>query len=482
MQNNLFNDFSLEEIQEKINSVSPNIFAISLKQAEIEKPVINKRNDYVTWGDNNCFFNTLIQSVDKASIQNTAIQYKSSLFAGENYRIINKNEITESEFNEVNSFLNNINGAGDDLHTLLSKSCYDLCLTGNMYLQPIWSKNKQRISEIYHVHSNSLAPQKVNSDGRIDGYYFCSDWSQSRRAEFTPVFIPSFSSIKRDGRQIIPVRLNYRTGNLYFGLPDYLASLPLIDLQREIYLLWLSYVRRGCFTSMAVNFNAGIPSPEVQKKIISDFKRMYEGEDRAHTFFTFNNSKDATTTFQNLNSGDLDKTFTTIQSILESALLTSHRIPTKLMGASNVGNGTSISSKEDITNSWKILMSTVVHPVHVQLEKIINNILSINGWKAKIEIVDNTPVDMLDYANDLTSDERRALMGYEPITKDPNAEVSLVSTLGVGGLQSLTAIIQSPITPEQKLAMLVNVFGIEKEKAVEIVAGIPLSNNNNNES
>lgn len=475
MQSNL-EEFNLTEIQEEINNISPAIFAVSLKQAEIEKPIISKRNDYVTWGENNCFFNTLLQSVDKAPIQNTAIEYKSSLFAGENYRIVNQNELTESEISQVNIFLNNINGDGDDLQSLLRKACYDLCLTGNMYLQPIWSKNKQKISEIYHVHANTLAPQKVDAGGRINGYYFSSDWSQSRRSEYTPIYIPAFSTIDRSGRQIIPMRLNHRTGGLYFGMPDYLASLPLIDLTKEIFMLWLSFVRRGCFTSLAVNFNQGIPTPEIQKKIIADFKKMYEGEDRAHTFFTFNNSKDTTTTFQNLNAGDLDKTFNTIQGIIESALLTSHRIPTKLMGASNIGNGTNISSKEDIINSWQILMGTVVHPVHVRLEKIINRILSINGWSAKIEIVDNTPIQMLDYAADLTSDERRALMGYEPITKDPNAEVSLVSTLGVGGLQSLTAIIQSPVTNEQKLAMLVNVFGIEKQKAIEIVAGIPLTN------
>jgi len=78
-----------------------------------------------------------------------------------------------------------------------------------------------------------------------------------------------------------------------------------------------------------------------------------------------------------------------------------------------------------------------------------------------------------DMLTDLTKNERRELIGYEPSKEATSNEVLLVETLGVGGTQSLIGIVSNPeLTSDQKTKLLVKLFAFTEEEAINIIGGI----------
>lgn len=85
-----------------------------------------------------------------------------------------------------------------------------------------------------------------------------------------------------------------------------------------------------------------------------------------------------------------------------------------------------------------------------------------------------TPLKYIEPAllEDLTTKERREIIGYETVETDTSTEVSLAQTLGVGGTQSLVGVLQDTIlTPEQKVNTLEILFNLPKDKAEKLVLG-----------
>ena len=483
--NELKEDFSLEEIKSDINNVLPNFLSVELSKYEIPSPTISKRNEWVCWGENNCFINDLIKSLEKSPIHNSAVRYKASLFAGENWKITNENELSESEINAVTFFLNTINRNNEGLSDILKRFAMDASLTGNAYLQVIWNKARNKITDVYHGHANCFAPSKVNSNGVSDLYYFSSDWSQNRKKEFEPIPIQTFDEQNPGGRQIIPFKLNYTTGDLYYGVPDYLPALPLIELTEEISYFWLNYIKSGFFGNTIITFPSGVPNDEIKRKIVADLEKLYQGRNRKHLYVNWATTKDNAPVIDNLsNTADLDKAFTVVSQLINESVSTAHKITSQRLFGITAGS-TQIGQKDELISAWQILMNTSIYPVQVRIEQIINNILRINGWKARIELTDTSPLNFSFNEETLrailSKDEMRAMINYAPISKDENIKPNLVEQLGVGGLQSLQALISDPaLTPEIKLAVLVNVFALEKDKAIEIVKGVPFDGSNDN--
>jgi hypothetical protein len=70
---------------------------------------------------------------------------------------------------------------------------------------------------------------------------------------------------------------------------------------------------------------------------------------------------------------------------------------------------------------------------------------------------------------DLTSNERRALIGFEEITSKGDNQV-LAQVLGVGGTQALVSVVTDTLLmPEQKIQLLIKLFSLSEEDARMII-------------
>jgi hypothetical protein len=87
-----------------------------------------------------------------------------------------------------------------------------------------------------------------------------------------------------------------------------------------------------------------------------------------------------------------------------------------------------------------------------------------------IEYVSKNEDINVELLPDLTRNERRALIGFEEIKTEEAEQSILAQVLGIGGTQSLVAIVIDPLlTPEQKIQLLIKLFSLSEEDARIII-------------
>jgi len=75
----------------------------------------------------------------------------------------------------------------------LRKVSFDLKLYGNAAFQVIWNESHTKIEKMFHTPVQNLRAKKIHDMGRIEGYYYCSDWSDVRKQK-DKKYLPKFGS------------------------------------------------------------------------------------------------------------------------------------------------------------------------------------------------------------------------------------------------------------------------------------------------
>jgi hypothetical protein len=129
------------------------------------------------------------------------------------------------------------------------------------------------------------------------------------------------------------------------------------------------------------------------------------------------------------------------------------------------------------------------------LTKFLNPVIQDAGrffgkdWtNIALDIAKSMPVSFagdLNVQTVLTADEQRSELGFQPLVSDAtgtSGQVTLSEKLGVGGTQSLVAIISDPLLSQsQKVETIMILFGLNKEDAERLVFGVVENNLPTNE-
>ncbi len=125
--------------------------------------------------------------------------------------------------------------------------------------------------------------------------------------------------------------------------------------------------------------------------------------------------------------------------------------------------------------TFKNALVSLQHSVKIDQQILINALSAIypdiNFEIKQLKLIDYIPEQVLAK---LTDDELRALGGYEPLPKaDVGTGISLAQIIGVGGTQSLQAIVTDPnMSQEQKVQVLMILFNITYENSYSMIYGI----------
>ena len=118
--------------------------------------------DWVAYGDDNDYFQYLIDRYNGSATNNAIINGISELIYGKGL------DATDSS-RKPNEYA--------QMKSLFSKDCLrkvtaDLKMMGQCAFQIIYSKDRQRVTEVYHMPVESLRAEKCNEEGDIEAYYY----------------------------------------------------------------------------------------------------------------------------------------------------------------------------------------------------------------------------------------------------------------------------------------------------------------------
>jgi hypothetical protein len=385
-------------------------------------PVVseNARKGWVEYGDDNDYFNYLINRYNGSPTNNAVISGVIDMVFGKGI------DATDSAKNPQ-GYLQLKKLIKDEE---LKKVVNDYYMLGNGAFQVIYNKDKSKIVEVYHMPVETLRAEKCNAEGEVEAYYYAYDWSEVRSKKGVER-IPAFGfGAQGDKVEILYFR-PYRSGSYYYSPVDYQGALPYAELEGEIANYHINNIKNGLAPSMIVNFNNGVPPEEERDIIESQIKQKWSGSSNAGKFIlAFNDSSDSAASIEPVQLSEASAQYEFLSRESQQKVLVGHRITSPMLFGVKDQTGLG-NNADEIKTAFQLFDNSVIRPKQEQVIKAIDEILAFNSVSlnlyfktlAPIEFTDTTEVTDVEVVEEETGIKMSACEhdmpeGYDDIADD----------------------------------------------------------------
>jgi len=364
-------------------------------------PVVeNTRGEWVEYGDDNNYFQYLIDRYNGSPTNNAAVNGISEMIYGRGLEATNSEESPEAYAAMRELFQKDC----------MKKICYDYKMMGQAALQIIYSKDHSRIVQVEHIPIETLRAEKATL-GNVKGYYYHPNWQEIKRDE-KPKRISAFGTSK-DGIEIMYIR-PYKAGFYYYSPVDYQGGLQYAELEEEIGNYHINNIQNGLQPSMLINFNNGTPSKEQRDDIERAIYEKFSGTSNAGRFIlAFNDSKELAASIEPVVLNDAHQQYQFLSDESMKKVMVSHRIVSPMLVGIKDNSGLGNNAQELETASL-LMDNTVIRPMQVTIIDGLEKILEYNEIDLDLYFQTLQPLEFTDLTNALTDAEVEKETGVKP--------------------------------------------------------------------
>ena len=362
--------------------------------------------DWVEYGDDNNYFNYLIDRYNGSATNNAAINGIAEMIYGKGLDAVDSKE-NEKDYKEMKELFTK---------DCMKKICYDYKMMGQAALQIIYSKDRKKIVQVEHIPVETLRAEKANNKGQIQAYYYAKDWSEIT-SKLSPKRIPAFGT-SNSGLEILYIK-PYRAGFYYYSPVDYQGGLQYAELEEEIANYHINNIQNGLAPSMLINFNNGVPTEEQRSLIEQNIQEKFSGSSNAGRFIlAFNDSKELSASIEPVILSDAHEQYKFLSDESMRKVMVSHRIVSPMLVGikDNTGLG---NNAEELQTASLLMDNTVIRPMQVTILDELERILMYNGIELDIYFKTLQPLEFTDLTNAITDAEIEKETGI----KKENSEV-----------------------------------------------------------
>ena len=351
-----------------------------------------KNKDYVSYGDDNNYFQYLIDRYNGSPTNNAAINGISQLIFGEGLDASDSNKNPDGYAKMKGLFRNDC----------VQKLASDLKLMGQCSMQVIYSKDRSQIVQVEHFPVETLRAEKCNEDGDIEAYYYHSNWSKVKPQDNLKR-IPAFG-FSNEGIEILYVK-PYKTGYYYYSPVDYQGGLQYSELEEEIANYHLNNIMNGLAPSMLINFNNGVPTEEERQMIESRIKDKFSGTSNAGRFIlSFNDNNDQSASIEPVQLSDAHNQYQFLSDESMRKIMVSHRIVSPMLlgikDQTGLGN-----NAEELKTASNLMDNTVIRPFQNLLIDAFDKILAFNDISLRLYFKTLQPIEFTELDNAMTKEQ-----------------------------------------------------------------------------
>ena len=358
-------------------------------------PVVseNARKGWVEYGDDNDYFNYLINRYNGSPTNNAVISGVIDMVFGKGI------DATDSAKNPQ-GYLQLKKLIKDEE---LKKVINDYYMLGNGAFQVIYNKDKSKIVEVYHMPVETLRAEKCNAEGEVEAYYYAYDWSEVRSKKGVER-IPSFGCGSQGDKVEILYFRPYRSGSYYYSPVDYQGALPYAELEGEIANYHINNIKNGLAPSMIVNFNNGVPPEEERDIIESQIKQKWSGSSNAGKFIlAFNDSSDSAASIEPVQLSEASAQYEFLSRESQQKVLVGHRITSPMLFGVKDQTGLG-NNADEIKTAFQLFDNSVIRPKQEQVIAALDKILGFNNVSLSLYFVTLAPIEFTD-TEDVTNVE-----------------------------------------------------------------------------
>jgi hypothetical protein len=376
-----------------------------LNLAKYEAPIIeeSKKNEWVTYSENNSYYQFLIDRYKNSTTNNAIINNISRLVYGKGLSAVDASR-KPNEYAQMMAMIN-----ADDMR----KVVLDFEMLGQAAFQVHYSKDRSKVLKAYHIPVHLLAPEKCNKDGQIEAYYYSDNWEDLRN--YAPKRIPAFGF----GNEQVEIMFiqPYSVGMKYFSYVDYQGGIPYAVLEEEISSYLISEVQSSFSSRTVVNFNNGQPTPEEQDIISSKVMSKLTGANGQRVIVAFNNNAESKTTIDSIPVDNAPDLYNQLSEECMRKIMLSHNVTSPLLFGIASTNGFS-SNADELQNSFVLFDNLVIRPKQEVLLSAIDRILAVNGISLNLFFRTLKPLEFTDLENAQTEEQVAEETGTELSSQD----------------------------------------------------------------
>jgi hypothetical protein len=356
-------------------------FSVVNLDNSVEVPLVkeNGRKDYVEFGEDNLFFEYLINIFTERSITHRAItDRKIDMISANGF------ETTGLESTQYKEFIKN-SFDSDSLEEITKKITMDYEVTDSFALGIIWNNDGSKISQIYHIPVQSLRYDKNYYNSKDEPRYFwmSEDWSNLRKCPTKR--IQEFSNkFKKEKTQVLYYK-KYSIGNKWYSVPKYYGSLNWFIAEYEIAHFHKNAIMNGFSAGFLLSFNSGVPTPEEMKRAYKEIQEKFTGPNGAGKFIlAFSNGQDQRPELTKIDLNDSDKRYTELNDLIRQNIFVAHNVINPLLYGVFVPG--QLGGRLELEESLGIYQSVYINYRQLDIENVLNKLAKINGVVEPIKL------------------------------------------------------------------------------------------------
>ena len=364
-----------------------------------------KNKDWVSYGEDNNYFQYLIDRYNGSPTNNAVINGISAMIFGKGLDATNSNKKPD-QYAQMISLFNN---------DCVRKLCYDLKLMGGCAIQVIYSKDRSKIAQVEHMPVETLRAEKANDKGEIDAYYYFKDWSKYKPND-KPLRIPAFGTSK-ESIEILYVK-PYKAGFYYYSPVDYQGGLQYAELEEEISNFHLNNIMNGMSPSMLINFNNGTPNAEERQLIEQRIYQKFSGSSNAGKFIlAFNDNAESAASIEPVQLSDAHQQYQFLSEESTKKIMVAHRVVSPMLlgikDQSGLGN-----NADELKTATLLMDNTVIRPFQTLLIDAFDQILAFNNISLNLYFKTLQPLEFTDLDNVADQETREEETGVKLAKED----------------------------------------------------------------
>jgi len=352
-----------------------------------DRPTITeeKNTDYVSIGDNNDYYQCLIDAYMDSTTNNAVINGVVNQIYGKGLDATDSNRKPD-QYAQMKSLLKPKD---------LRRVCQDLKLLGEGAFQVTYKGNQ--IASITHFPRETLRAEKCGEDGEIKNYLYAADWSKVTKQTVLKKF-PVFGSGAKN--EIFIVR-RYVSGYYYYSPADYQTSYAVLEKEIADYLI--NDTINGFSGTKVVNFNNGVPDREKQENIKSQVLSKLTGSYGEKVIIAFNDNSESKTTIDDIPLNDAPAHYEYLSEECKKMLMLTHRVTSPLLLGLSSANGFS-SNADEIQNSSLLFNNVVIKPYQELIIDALDEIFAVNNISLNLYFKTIEPLEFMDIDNTLDNE------------------------------------------------------------------------------
>ena len=395
-----------------------------------------KTDNFVAYGDDNNYFQFLIDRYNGSATNNAIINGMSEMIFGKGLDATDSNRKPEAYAKMITLF-------HDDCVRRLAS---DLKLMGNCAMQVIYSKDRKSIARVEHIPVETLRAEKCNEKGEIEAYYMHPDWANYKKND-------KLVRIEAFGYGNAPIQIYYikpyKAGFKYYSPVDYQGGLQYAELEEEISNYHLNNIMNGLAPSMLINFNNGTPDPEQRQLIENRIYQKFSGSSNSGKFIlSFNDDAATAATIEPIQLSDAHNQYQFLSDESMRKIMVAHRVVSPML--LGVKDSSGLGNNADELKTASILMdNTVIRPFQTLLINAFDEILAYNDISLNLYFKTLQPLEFTELDNVMDAETREEETGIKMSANE--SEIKMSSQVDFDDEQMLNSLEGESIDDEWEL-------------------------------